>query len=217
MYYSSDAEKEQTGMQKRALLEEPLNRIPASPLTEEERFRVYRDLQPLINGLIRRYGDTPELREDLRGEIFYRFCALIEEYDPERGIPLYAYLIRKLSTVTYAFARSQWRERQKREKLEVSLEGQEEFGTLIGGEWEDLLEQHVNEVDRTDLLHSLHEKISGLTERQRQVIIWRYYESFSFEEIAEKLNIKPATVRSLLRHALNNLRNQLLKARSEND
>jgi RNA polymerase sigma factor (sigma-70 family) len=204
-------------MRTKALPEKPLNRISYVPLTEEERQRVYRDLQPLINGLIRRYGDTQELREDLRGEIFYRLILLMETYDPNRGVPLYAYLIRKLSTVTYAFARTQWRERQKKEKLEISLEGQEEFGNVVGGEWKDLLDQHIYEESRATLSHELYEKIGGLTERQRQVIVWRYYESHSFEEIAGKLGIKPATVRSLLRHALNNLRHQLARVQAEGD
>ena len=51
--------------------------------------------------------------------------------------------------------------------------------------------------------------IAGLSERQRQMVIWRYYEDRSFEEIAGLLQTQPATVRSLLRHALANLRRRM--------
>jgi DNA-directed RNA polymerase specialized sigma24 family protein len=46
--------------------------------------------------------------------------------------------------------------------------------------------------------------------RQRKIVIWRYYEERSFEEIASILQIQPATARSLLRHGLNNLRKHVL-------
>ena len=59
------------------------------------------------------------------------------------------------------------------------------------------------------LLDCLPHLIARLPKRQKQVVIWRYYEQRSFEEIAELLNVKPATSRSLLRHGLANLRKSL--------
>lgn len=38
------------------------------------------------------------------------------------------------------------------------------------------------------------------------MVIWRYYEHRSFEDIAETLGVRVATTRSLLRHGLNSLR-----------
>jgi DNA-directed RNA polymerase specialized sigma24 family protein len=38
------------------------------------------------------------------------------------------------------------------------------------------------------------------------VVLCRYYEGRQYEEIAAQLRIRPATARSLARHALNNLR-----------
>jgi DNA-directed RNA polymerase specialized sigma24 family protein len=43
-------------------------------------------------------------------------------------------------------------------------------------------------------------------------VLWRYYESRSFEEIAEILQVRPSTVRSLLRHGVNRLRREILEA-----
>jgi len=44
------------------------------------------------------------------------------------------------------------------------------------------------------------------------VLIWRYYEERSFEEIAGMLKIQTATARSLLRHGLNTLRKAIRPA-----
>jgi RNA polymerase sigma factor (sigma-70 family) len=54
--------------------------------------------------------------------------------------------------------------------------------------------------------------ISQLSLRQRQVVIWRYYDQQSFEEIAERLGVCLATARSTLRHALKNMRRSLTEA-----
>jgi RNA polymerase sigma factor (sigma-70 family) len=143
------------------------------------------------------------MRQDLEGEIYFRYCQLLAAYDPERGIPLRAYLVRKLISSVYTFARSQWRRRNH----EVSLDGDSELAeqpdpNASGSTWD-------QELQKQELRKALPAAIAGLPQRQRQVVIWRYYESRSFEEIGEMLGVVPATVRSLLRHGLNNLRRQV--------
>ena len=61
-------------------------------------------------------------------------------------------------------------------------------------------------------LGALPEMIAQLPVRQRQVVILRYYESCSFEDIGETLGIRPATARSLLRHGLTSLRQRFSRA-----
>jgi RNA polymerase sigma factor (sigma-70 family) len=56
----------------------------------------------------------------------------------------------------------------------------------------------------------LPDAISQLSLRQRQVVIWRYYEQWSFEEIAERMGVCLSTARSTLRHALKNMRRNLV-------
>jgi RNA polymerase sigma factor (sigma-70 family) len=57
-----------------------------------------------------------------------------------------------------------------------------------------------------EVLSRLPALIERLPLRQRQVVVGRYYDGRSFEEMAQALEVRPATVRSLLRHGLNNLR-----------
>jgi RNA polymerase sigma factor (sigma-70 family) len=177
------------------------------PLDDSQRQLLFMDFQPLVKRLIRQYGDTYEQRQDLEGEIYFRFCALLEEYDPGRGIPLRAYLVRKLITSAYTYARSQWR----RQKHEVSLEFRMENG-IEGGEAvrpTDPTLDWTNGLMKKELLEVIQEAIGKLPHRQRQVVIWRYYESKPFNEIAEMLGVCEATARSLLRHGINNVRRKI--------
>lgn len=162
---------------------------------------LFAEFAPLVRRLIRQYGDNPELREDLKGEIYCQFCSLVKAYDPGRGVPLRPYLVRQLSASVYTYARQQWR----REKREVSLlaatenSREVEFVPDPTGQWDtELVLQQVRA--------SLPVAIRNLPPRQRKVVIWRYYEERSFEEIAQILTIQVTTARSLLRHGLNNLR-----------
>jgi RNA polymerase sigma factor (sigma-70 family) len=165
------------------------------------RDELYAEFQPLVRRLIRQYGaDSADFREDLAGEIYYRFCRLLEAYDPERGVPLRPYLVRQLTASVYTFARHQWRQKRREVYLDTG-EGALEVGPTTdptAGWNHDLATEHV--------MKSLPEGIAKLPQRQRQVLIWRYYEQRGFEEIAEMLEIQQATARSMLRHALNNLR-----------
>jgi len=176
---------------------------PAYRCDNGERDALYQDFQPLVRRLIRQYGEDPELRQDLAGEIYCRFCTLLDAYDPSRGIPLRAYMVRTLTASVYTYSRSQWR----RQHREVSLEATTSVSEPVTEA--DPSRQWDHNLMTQDVLKSLPDAIAELPARQRQVVIWRYYESRSFEEIAETLKVRPATARSLLRHGLNNLRRRI--------
>lgn len=158
---------------------------------------LFSEFRPLVNRLIWKYGNNPEIRKDLEGEIFCIFCELLDAYDPQRGVPLRAYLVHQLTTSTFTFARREWRYEQR----EVSVELHEESAIELNptDQWDDKIL-----MDR--VRHLLPGAIAQLPLRQRQVLIWRYYEHKEFHEIAALLNVETSTPRSLLRHAMNSLR-----------
>jgi RNA polymerase sigma factor (sigma-70 family) len=172
-----------------------------------DRDAVYAELQPLVRRLIRQYGEDAEMRQDLAGEIYCRFCDLLEAYDPARGIPLRPYLIRTLTASVYTYARSHWRNKKRERGLEIGQDGPEPAGSV---------ECPTPAWDRRlmtgQVLEALPQVMANLPLRQRQVVIWRYYEGRSYEQIAGDLNIRQATARSLLRHGITNLRRQLVQA-----
>src|SRR5687768_16698674 len=102
-----------------------------------ERESLFADFQPLVRRLVRQYGEDPELRQDLAGEIYCRFRTLLDSYDSSRGIPLRAYLVRTLTASVYTYTRSQWR----RQHREISLEGSAGIGETAhtvdpSGQWD---------------------------------------------------------------------------------
>jgi RNA polymerase sigma factor (sigma-70 family) len=72
----------------------------------------------------------------------------------------------------------------------------------------------VEDLSRHQVAESLPAAIMKLPDRQKRVVVWRYYEDRSFEDIAKLLNIEASTARSLLRHGLNNLRKQMVNTES---
>jgi RNA polymerase sigma factor (sigma-70 family) len=125
---------------------------------------------------------------------------ILDAYDPSRGIPLRPYLVRQLTSSIYTYSRQRWR-RQKREiNLDISLStGEPSASADPSRDWD-------NEMITKQVLRMLPESIAILPARQRKLIVWRYYDAMSFEEIAAILNIQVSTARSILRHGLNNLR-----------
>lgn len=162
---------------------------------------LYEQFQPLVRSLMGRYGRTPELRKDLTGEIYYQFCRLVSAYDAARGIPICAYLTHMLPQRIFNHVRDYWRGESR--YVSYEQETMERVGDgESGGEWDEALVAE-------EVLNALPAAIGRLPHRQRLVVVWRYYEDRSFEQIAAQLEIKPATARSLLRHAITALRQRL--------
>jgi len=168
------------------------------------RDQLFEEFTPLVRRLLRQYGTDAEMRHDLAGEIYCLFCSFVEAYDPERGVPLKPYLVRQLTASVYTYVRRQW----TRSNREVS-----ETWSVAGSHLEpsyDPTASWIAGLSERQLLATLPAAIAQLPDRQQKVLLWRYYDEMPFEEIAGLLNVEASTCRSLLRHALNNLRKQML-------
>ena len=163
---------------------------------------LFESFAPLVNRLIMQYGSCPQLREELSGEIYHRFQGLVDAFDPARGVPLRPYLVRQLSSSVYTFVRSYRRSAARETPIDAIDTIRNEFNIDPTSEWDAqlMLEAAGN---------SIRVALTQLSERQRNVVIWRYYDDYSFEDIALMLDIQPATARSLLRHGLNRMKHFL--------
>src|ERR1051325_8723244 len=86
-----------------AAVREPKAAKPLAARSLNKREELFREMQPLVRRLIQRFGEDAEMRRDLEGEIYYRFCLLLDAFDPERGVPLRPYLIRQLTASVYTY------------------------------------------------------------------------------------------------------------------
>jgi len=166
-----------------------------------ERDILFEEFAPLVDSMIRRYGTDPEIRSDLPGEIYFRLNYFLDRYDPSRGVPLRPYLIRQLSASIFTYARKRWRVKER----------EAEWGELEGDRHVDRQADTALDWDERivleDLVMRLPDALSQLSERQRNVVTLRYFESLSYDSIAERLGINVSTARSLMRHAIKRLRN----------
>lgn len=178
-----------------------LRRVPESDIPDRD--ALYTEMAPLVQRLLYRYGKTPELRQDLEGEIYCRFCRLLENFDPDRGIPVRPYIVRMLQQTLFNYVRDYWRYESRVTHIELEPGTEKSIPALVSEP--DLVRQLVDE----ELLNALPSAIAQLPERQKIVLVWRFYDGITFDEIAERLAIQPATARSLLRHALKALRRQV--------
>ena len=166
------------------------------------RDQLYAEFQPLVRRLMRQYGTDAEMRRDLAGEIYCLFCSFVEAFDPERGVPLKPYLVRQLTASVYTYARRQW----TRSSREFSDNWN---GTSCVERSYDPTASWIAVLSEKQVLATLPGAIAQLPDRQRKVLMWRYYDELPFEEIAGLLSVEASTCRSLLRHALTNLRKRL--------
>jgi len=172
---------------------------PDTPAVDRD--ALYDELAPLIRRLIRQYGWSAELREDLVGEIYFRYCHLIDVFDATRGIPLKAYLIRQLTAFVFTYTRQARRISMRQIELDIPA-NEEILASLVvdpTGEWDDNLVL-------AEFRGRLPMIIEKLPPRQGVVVQRKYLENRDYPAIAEELEIEQSTVRSLLRHAIRNLR-----------
>ena len=66
-------------------------------------------------------------------------------------------------------------------------------------------EQSANAVD----WHELHKAIAKLNDKQQILIVWRFFEKYTTDQIAKMMNKKPSSVRVSLHRALKKLKHNL--------
>lgn len=174
--------------------------------------RLYLEFRPLVRKLIRLYGYGAVDPRDLSQEIYLMFRGLLDRYDPNRGIPLRPYMVRNLTASTYTYIRSQGRKKRREVSYYDLIGGEDNFNLGDAG---GLIDWWDNQIIIDQLLRKLPDAIGRLPPRQRYVLIEHYYRSVSFNDLATRLRIKPSSVRSLSRNALNNLRLTLRKEVAE--
>jgi RNA polymerase sigma factor (sigma-70 family) len=110
--------------------------------------------------------------------------------------------VRQLSTSVFTYVRHHWRVRRREAELDVlALECDRAAKWDPTPSWDEA-------IMFDEVTSHLPFAISKLPQRQSEVLVSRYFEERSYDDIADEMGIQSATVRSLLRHAINHLRGQ---------
>ncbi|WP_430789177.1 RNA polymerase sigma factor SigW [Virgibacillus flavescens] len=139
--------------------------------------------------------------EDIAQEAFIRAYINIDSYD----------LNRKFSTWLYRIATNLTIDRVRKRKpdyyLDAEVKGSDGLNMYSQLESDNLLPEE--EVENLELKSYIHQEISELPPKYRSIIILRYLEEFSLQEISDILDIPLGTVKTRIHRGREALRKKL--------
>ena len=151
---------------------------------------VYKKYYPqILSYYCQRIGNHADA-EDLTSEVFLYCANHYDNYDPQKAsVATWIYLIAKSRFSNYC------RDRKLTDNIDDHLDLTGDTGEMM---------------DKALYLQELRERLTAalgqLAERQRQIVVWRYFDDRSIEEIANRLEITSNNVRVQLSRALKKLR-----------
>ena len=146
----------------------------------------YRTYSGQILAYLKRHMSSEAEAEDLHSEIFLYCYKNYDKYDPSKAAP---------STWVYLITKSRYKNYLRDRKETADIDGME----IVADTGEDPAEKaaYVEEL-RRNLCLALQE----MTERQRTIVVLKYFKGMETEEIAERLGISPNNVRVQLSKTL---------------
>lgn len=149
----------------------------------------------LLGYLYRMTGGDRALAEDLVQEAFLRLLRGIKRYIYPRPFKPWLY------TIATNLARDHYKAADARRTINLTMDGE---GRNLANE--EVPEVSVLEADEIDQVIGA---LASLPDHQREVVVLRYYQELSLNEISEVLDIPVGTVKSRLSIGLKNLRERL--------
>lgn len=155
-------------------------------LAEAKKEDLYRQYSDKVFGYLSSQINNRQDAEDLASDVFLKVFEKLDSFDESKA---------SLSTWIYTITRNTltdyYRTRRVFEEVPETLEN--------GGCVED-------EVCNAEMLETLASALQALEERERDIIILRFYSGKTLKEIAEQMDISYAYVKVLQNKALGNLK-----------
>lgn len=156
-------------------------------ITEERKTEIYGDYSSRIFGYINSRVNNPVIAEDLCSDVFLKVYEKLDTFDEGKA---------SLSTWIYTIARNRltdyYRTRRITEEIPEALADENNVEeSVIGGE----------------MLEILADALEALPERERDLIVLRYYSGLTLKETGERLGISYAYVKVLHNRALAKMKN----------
>ena len=165
---------------------------------------LYRDYHEKVERYISSHVSDMRDRADLKQQVFVNAIAALDGYDPSRAAPgTWLYAITRNAVTDYYRRRGRSPEPTELEELD-RMEPQNGVSSLSGDVDSRLLRQ--------ELLEALAEALEQLPERERNIVIFRFYDGLSAQETAMRVGVSYANVRVLQHNAMRKLRRCLAEA-----
>ena len=155
--------------------------------------KLYLDYHDKVERYIASRVTNEQDREDLASRVFQNVIAALDSYDPSRAAPgTWIYAITRNTVISY------YREK----KRDPELVEMEQFAAAAE------TEEHL---PTSEMLEALADALEQLSERERRIIVWRFYYGLSAKDTAEKVGVSYSNVRFIQHRALKKLRDILEK------
>ncbi len=150
---------------------------------------IYRDYHSKVLGYIRSKINNLQDAEDLAADVFVKVYEKYDSFDDTKAsVSTWIFTITRNAVIDYFRTSKDYDEVPETIAADTSVE---------------------DEVCNNDMLDSLAKALRNLDERERDIIVMRYYEGVSLKDIADKMGISYAYVRVLQNKALQALRDYL--------
>lgn len=154
-----------------------------------ERERIYRDYHGKVLSYLCAKLNSPQDAEDLAADVFVKVCEKLDAFDESKA---------SLSTWIYTVARNTLTDFYRTRRTFEQIPETQEDGSSVEAA-----------VCSAETLEALADALEALEERERDIIILRFYSGKTLREIAAQLGISYAYVKVLQGRALEKLKKML--------
>lgn len=166
--------------------------------------------EKIVYNLALRMMNHSEDAKDISQEVFLKAYRSLANFDERSAFSTWLYRI------THNTCIDEMRRRKGKQNYSLEEELENEEGSMqrqIADEGDTPEESLLREEQKSELLQAL----ENLSEEHKAAIILRDVKGFSYEEIAEILEVSLGTVKSRISRGRNQLKNEILKMREQNE
>ena len=160
------------------------------------RYQLY--VYNVVNGIVQNADDARDVTQD----VFLHVYDSLSRFRGGSTFSTWLYRVAVNAAITYV--------RKQRRHPQIPLDALREFRADIDAEPE-------QQATRAETQRAVQEVLAQLPEQQRAVLVLRYFQELSLEEIAEVMNCSVAAVKVRLHRARNSFRRLFEKRHSQED
>lgn len=152
---------------------------------------VYRQLAPLVYGIVLKIVRDAAMSEEVTQEVFVELWRLAPRYDRDRGTPrTWAATVAHRRAVDRVRSEQSHRNREEAESRRADREQRDVVDDVVAG------------LDRTRVMTALDQ----LSDAQREAVTMAYFGGHTYREVAELLGVPEGTIKTRIRDGLVKLR-----------
>ena len=155
-------------------------------ITDTQKEAIYRDYHGKVSGYIRSKINSPQDAEDIAADVFVKVFEMLESYDESKA---------SLSTWIYTITRNTLTDYFRTRKVFSEIPETMENGDSVE-----------DDVCNAELLETLANALEALEERERDIIILRFYSGKTLRDISAQMGISYAYVKVLQNKALEKIK-----------